>query len=207
MNEYEETKRNETEKKFDVSIDITRNSEIEALNNNLVDLKVENEQLKGDLAIIAEKELNAKVEKYRIDEGLTEEEKIERVKKIEQKNINDKNERSFWGNKNATYDSQNTEKGGFDSMEEAILEANKMAEYSPEMKKELGKVAKRALKSGNFDYEQQEVINPVTGKPSLLSAWRKPTLEKTGEHTTESLESLKKRINEKKLEQSWKKKE
>jgi hypothetical protein len=78
-------------RKLDLKIQVDRSAEIEELQRQLEDMKTERdnalsekEQLEGELSIIAEKQLNAKCQKYNVDPDLPSEAKIKKIIRIEQ---------------------------------------------------------------------------------------------------------------------------
>jgi len=70
------------EKKMNISVEIDPEY-IEGKNQEIINLKTENEELKTALETVAEKELRAKCDKYGIDQELDDEVKIQKVKDAE----------------------------------------------------------------------------------------------------------------------------
>ncbi|MFB3888289.1 MAG: hypothetical protein ACE14S_02285 [Candidatus Bathyarchaeia archaeon] len=105
-------------------ITVDRSPELEALRQELENVKSEKEQLESELTLIAERTLNEKCKKYGIDEDLTDEQKIEKVKKAEKENqetapLND----AQIGSKVVVNDDT-----GYDSIEAMVHDLNKKAE-------------------------------------------------------------------------------
>ncbi|MGD0203500.1 MAG: hypothetical protein ABSC20_06300 [Candidatus Bathyarchaeia archaeon] len=157
----------------------------EDLKSERDNLQSEVEELKGDLNIIAEQRLKEKSAKYGCASTL------EAVRDYELEH----NKASIFSQNNE----QNKE-GEYDTAEQAILAINEMAKNDPELKNQLGKVAKKSLKSDKFDIEFEPTLNPQTGKMSLLSAWRSPKRIGTENPQGETQEAFQKRKLQKKLE-------
>jgi len=117
------------DKKMNISVEIDPDY-IESKNQEITNLKTENEELKSTLETIAEKELRAKCNKYGIDQELDDEIKIQKVKEAE-----------ITGSKNLsgiTSDMLTSEKvygkstlsGEFESIPEMVSELNRKAKDS-----------------------------------------------------------------------------
>lgn len=172
-------------KKMDIRVEIDPDY-IESKNTEIQNLRDENEQLKSDLTIIAEKEFNAKCKKFGLDPANTSPEDL-RAKQEEGSTAP--------LNANQIYNSNSEE--GFQSIEGGILTLSEQAKSDPEIKKMLDKTAKRVLKPtiGTFDYEFEGGVK----------AWRKPKPDTDARETKESYE---KRMIKHRLEMgNWKKKE
>jgi hypothetical protein len=168
-------------KNLDVTVTVDRSFELESLRAEK-DAKIE--ELESALSIVAEKELRAKAEKYGVAPT------VEAVTAYQQAHSNTAPLNQYQIN------GGNVEEG-YDSIEQGILSLNEQAESNPELKKTLGKVAKKALKPNNgtiFDYTYEGGVK----------AWRKPVLDVVAKGVLESEESLNKRKIAKKLEQRWK---
>lgn len=142
------------EKKMNISVEIDPDY-IEGKNQEITNLKTENEELKTALETVAEKELRAKCEKYGIDQELDDEIKIQKVKEAE---INGSK-----GMTGFTSDMLTSEKvygksklsGEFESIPEMMNELNRKAknEKDPEspvaeaILKELAKKELQAVKT------------------------------------------------------------
>jgi hypothetical protein len=148
---------------------ISGEDEVEGLKQELANVTSEKEQLEGDLTTIAEQRLNEKTRQYKINPELSDEEKISRIKEIEGKSINDKDERSFWNNKNATYKIENDE--GYDSVEDLILDLEKHKKQGgaigAEAEAVLNQLAKKAL-AKPFNFELESPLRTMARRPRML---------------------------------------
>jgi hypothetical protein len=155
----------------------------------------ENAELKGDLETIAEQRLNEKTRQYGINQDLSEEEKIAQIKEIEGKYQNRIDEKAFWANKNATYDTKIIDKGeGYDSVEDMILDLNRKAKSndaveSAESQAVLHELGKKAMKKP-LNIELESPLRTMARRPRCLE--------------TEKLEDYQKRLDDWKKTQKWK---
>jgi hypothetical protein len=94
-NEGNEVKVNGKPQNMEISVEVSRSAELEEKQREIDDLR-------ADLAVIAEKQLRTKVSEYGIDDNLSTEEQIEQVKEIELRNAHEadrsRSARALYGN-------------------------------------------------------------------------------------------------------------
>lgn len=142
------------EKKMNISVEIDPEY-IESKNQEITNLKTENEELKTALETVAEKELRAKCEKYGIDQELDDEIKIQKVKEAEingSKNLSGITSDMLYGNNGSR---KSTLSGEYDSVGEMVADLTRKAKDSRDpdspvaeaILKELGKKELQAVKT------------------------------------------------------------
>lgn len=155
---------NKRDKEISVNVQVDRSFELEAL-------RQENDseilELRNTLTAIAERTLNEKCDRFKIDKSLSDDEKINAVKA---KSLEHSNTALLNDAQTKDYSNSNNE-ATFDSIESGILELNEMAKTSEVIKKELCRTAKRALKPNNgtvFDYELEPFFLSSFAYPSTI---------------------------------------
>ncbi|MCW3996488.1 MAG: hypothetical protein NWE98_10135 [Candidatus Bathyarchaeota archaeon] len=158
-------------------------------------LKSENEELKGDLTILAEREFNKRKDALaREGYDVSKVDSPEALMALE--SVSKKYRKESWEGTTAPLNDRQfgIEQGeGFETIEEGLIVLQKQAKTNPEINRALSRTMKKALKNG-FDYEYE----------GSIKAFRKPIPDRDAK---ESLEHYNQRLLNAKLAQKWRRRD